>query len=91
MTEVTKVTEHTQILKYKLSTCTQTVVIAQGRTQKKWSEVRASEATLMSLALTLEAVGLPLKLVFGKRRDSVTAAFPAGWMSHSLAEILATP
>ena len=91
MTEVTKVTEHTQILKYKLSTCTQTVVIAQGRTQKKWSEVRASEATLMSLALTLEAVGLPLKLVFGKRRDSVTAAFPAGWMSHSLVEILATP
>ena len=88
---MTNVTEHTHILKYRLSTCTQTVVIVQGRAQKKWSEVRASEATLMSLALALEAVGLPLKLVFGKGRDSVTAAFPAGWMSHSLAEILATP
>lgn len=82
---MTKVTEHTHILKHKLSTCTQTVAIAQSRAQKKWSEVRASEGTLMSLALALEAVGLPLKLVFGKGRDSVTGCLSC-WVDGSVSQ-----
>ena len=82
---MTKVTEHIHSLKYKLSTCAQIVAIAQGMAQKKWSEMRASEATLMSLALALEAVGLPLKLVFGKGRDSITGCL-SRWVDGSVSQ-----
>lgn len=47
----------------------ETFAVAQRRAQKKWPEVRASKAMLMCLALTLEAVGPPLRLVFEKGRD----------------------
>lgn len=48
----------------------ETFAVAQRRAQKKkWPEVKASKAMLMCLALTLEAVGPPLRLVFEKGRD----------------------